>query len=420
MTKVESFLKKYQMSVEDINESSALLNFQNEINKGLHQEYSLKECSIPMVCTYLSPDKEVQINKKVIVVDAGGTNLRTGIAYYDGNDWQIEKLNEYKMPGIDKEYSHEEFFSYIADKMKDLLDEAIDIGFCFSYQVAMNKDLDGKLVAWTKEVKAKEVVGKMVGASLLNALKKYSPIERKIVVLNDTTSVLLGGKTLDLKHNYPKYVGVIYGTGFNCCYSEDNNNIQKIHNLENGKMIINTETGNFAGFNRGLFDLELDNESSYVGNSLTEKMSSGRYLSSLIYKATLKAKEEGLLDFNDTIISYDDFNLPLVSMYLANLDHTLDKCFKNDLDKETFKEIAYNLIKRASKIVAITVSAFAIKSNVNKVGIIVEGSTFYKLPSFKDSFIHYLDQILKSRNIEYGLFDGRNRILIGAAMAVMG
>ena len=419
MANVNEFLKKYKMDSSDINIDLALDNFKSEINKGLNKFNTIEECSIPMIPTFLNPNIDLKIGEKVIVVDAGGTNLRVGLASFDGCDFLVSEVSEDKMPGIDREYSSNEFFDYIAYRCIPYLDKATNIGFCFSYQVAMDASLDGKLVAWAKEIKAKEVVGKYVGASLLAAIKKYSNIERKIVVLNDTTAVLLGGKTLDLNHEFNKYVGAIYGTGFNCCYIEDTKNIKKFNDLKDGMMIINTETGNFSGFTRGVFDDELTNESALRNEALTEKMSSGRYLASLIYKAVSKAIEEGLLSKNTHLINYKDFELPLVSMYLAGLNYDLDKCFETDNDIETFKKIAYALINRASKIVACTIAAFAIKSNDKKIGIIIEGSTFYKLPTFKESFNDYLKQILDNYHIEYKLFDGRGRNLIGAAVASM-
>ena len=419
MSKVNEFLKKYQMDPSNIDIKVALANFDKEINKGLSRFNTIEECSIPMIPTFLNPSINLKKDEKVIVVDAGGTNLRVGIAKYDGVDFIISDCVEDKMPGIDREYGCAEFFDYIASRMKPFLDQAVNIGFCFSYQVAMDASLDGKLVAWAKEIKAKEVVGKWVGKELLNAIKKYSPVERKIVVLNDTTAVLLGGMPLDKLHEYKKYVGAIYGTGFNCCYEENTTNILKFKGLNEGIMIINTETGNFSGFKRGVFDEELTNESALKNEALTEKMSSGRYLASLIYKATKRAIEDGLLDKATKLISYQDFELPLVSMYLANLNNDLDKCFVNENDIKIFKEICFSLIDRASKIVATTIAAFAIKSNEEKVGIIIEGSTFYKLPTFKETFTKYLDEILKEANIKYHLFDGRGRNLIGAAVAAM-
>ena len=95
--------------------------------------------------------------------------------------------------------------------------------------------------------------------------------------------------TLDPNKEFSKYIGAIYGTGFNCCYMEDTKNIKKISNLDSGLMIINTETGNFNGFDRGVFDEELTMSSSIIDEALTEKMSSGRYLATLIYKSLVKA-----------------------------------------------------------------------------------------------------------------------------------
>ena len=413
------FLKRYHMASSDIDINFSLLKFSEEIEKGLKKVGNVSEVSVPNIPTFLNPNILIRNNEKVIVIDAGGTNLRIGISYFDGKNWQIEDVIEDKMPGLDREYSKEEFFDYIASRTKPFLDKAKNIGFCFSYRVEMDDNLDGTLLAWNKEIKAKEVVGSLIGATLLEAIKKYSDVEREIVVLNDTTAVLLGGLTINGTNIFEKLIGTIYGTGFNCCYMEEVKNIQKINNLDDGLMIINTECANFNGFVRGEFDLELARQSAYPLDALTEKMSSGKYLSTLIYKAFKKAKDDGLFSSEVMIPNEDKFDLPLVSKYLSNLNNDLDKCFKNEFDKKLFIDICYELIDRASKIVATSVSAFAIKSNVNKIGIIIEGSTFYKLNTFKERFNDYLKLILDEKHIEYKLFDGRNRILLGAALAAM-
>ena len=417
--KIIEFLKKYHMDSSNIDIDDALKNFRTEINKGLEKVGTISECSIPMIPTYLNPSVDCKINEKVIVIDAGGTNLRIGLAHFDGKIWHIDDVKECMMPGVEREYSKEEFFDYIASRMMPYLDEAKNVGFCFSYRCAMNDDLDGSLIAWAKEIKAKEVVGTFVGHELLKAVKKYSSVERKIVVLNDTCAVLLGGMTEDHNKECDKYIGTIYGTGFNCCYMEEKKAIKKLNSLDSGLMIINTETGNFNGFKRGVFDDELTESSLYPLEALTEKMSSGRYLATLIYKALVKAKDEKLISQDTLIPASDSFDLPVVSKYLARINNDLDKCFKSGDDIKTFKEIALALINRASKVVATTVSAFAIKSNVKKIGIIIEGSTFYKLPTFKESFESYLKEILDHNSITYKLFDGRDKVLLGAARAAM-
>ena len=416
--KVLDFLNKYHMASCEIDVKESLKRFEKEIERGLSGSGPISEYSIPMIATYLNPNINPSLGSKVIVIDAGGTNLRVGLASFDGV-WQLSDVKEYKMPGIEREYSNDEFFDYIAKHAIPCLDKAKNIGFCFSYRVEMDKTLDGKLLSWAKEIKASEVVGKYVGKELLKAISKYSSAKREVFVLNDTTAVLLGGMTLDPNKEFSKYIGAIYGTGFNCCYMEDTKNIKKINNLDSGLMIINTETGNFNGFDRGVFDEELTMSSSIIDEALTEKMSSGRYLATLIYKSLVKAIDDGLVSKNTKVPCEKDFDLPKVSVYLAGINKDLDSCFENEADKEFFKAICLELINRASKIVATTISAFAIKSSVNKIGIIIEGSTFYKLPTFKEHFEKYLSLILKENSIEYKLFDGRDKILLGAAMAAM-
>ena len=231
MNSAEKFLSKYHMASSDIDVSCALVKFEEEIKKGLMRFNTIDECSIPMIPTFLNPNINIRKDEKVIVVDAGGTNLRVGVAYFDGEKFIVSDCVEDKMPGIDREYGTIEFFDYIASRMLPFLNQAKNIGFCFSYQVAMDATLDGKLVAWAKEIKAKEVVGQFVGKCLLDAIKKYSNVKREIVVLNDTTAVLLGGKMKDIHHEFNKYVGAIYGTGFNCCYIEEATNILKFKEL---------------------------------------------------------------------------------------------------------------------------------------------------------------------------------------------
>ena len=406
------------MDISDIDVNATLERFKKEMDKGLEKVGPIRVCSIPMIPTYLNPSVRIKINEKVIVIDAGGTNLRVGVAFFDGDLWHIDEVQEHKMPGLDREYSKYEFFNYIADKTIPFLDQASSIGFCFSYRCQMNENLDGSLIAWAKEIKAKEVVGAFVGCELLKAIKKYSSVEREVVVLNDTAAVLLGGMLEDGAKECDKYIGAIYGTGFNCCYEEKVSNIKKINKSSDALMIINTETGNFNGFSRGIFDDELTNDSLYPDEALTEKMSSGRYLATLIYKAFVKAKVDGLFTSDVVIPDFASFDLPLVSRYLAG-SNELDKCFSKDADKAIFKEIAFKLINRASIVVATTISAFVIKSNVKRIGIIIEGSTFYKLPTFKESFEEHLKMILEKNNISYKLFDGRNKVLLGAAIDSM-
>lgn len=64
-----------------------------------------------------------------------------------------------------------EFYDSIAQSIAPLCDEGGDVGFCFSYPVDMESNLDGKVKSFSKEVKAPQVIGTYVGAETLAALK---------------------------------------------------------------------------------------------------------------------------------------------------------------------------------------------------------------------------------------------------------
>lgn len=80
--------------------------------------------------------------------------------------------------------------------MKDIVETSSKIGFCFSYPTEMLPTGDGKLITFTKEVKAPEVEGAVIGENLKMALVRAGfNAEKEIVILNDTVAALLASKT---------------------------------------------------------------------------------------------------------------------------------------------------------------------------------------------------------------------------------
>jgi hexokinase len=70
--RVKEFYKNYGMDYEDLDIGEGCERFIEEIEKGLRGE----ETSLQMLPTYIEVDRNVPVNKKVIVLDAGGTNFR--------------------------------------------------------------------------------------------------------------------------------------------------------------------------------------------------------------------------------------------------------------------------------------------------------------------------------------------------------
>jgi hexokinase len=223
------FLKKYQMDYLDVDVDSNIGAFLKEMKKGL----AGKKSSLDMIPTYIEIGAEVPTNKRVIAIDAGGTNFRVATVYFDDQKKPvIENLRLYKMPGVQHETGKDEFFKTMAGYLKDVAGTAQNIGFCFSYPTEMFPNKDGRVTLLTKEVKAKQVQGQIVGENLLGAMTEIGiDGKKRVVILNDTVATLLAGKGVS-DRKFSGYIGFILGTGTNCCYVEKNSNIKKTKDLD--------------------------------------------------------------------------------------------------------------------------------------------------------------------------------------------
>ena len=410
----KEFLMAHGQSAENIDINSSLHNFWRQMQLGLEGNGG-----IPMIPTYLmNVDRsKIKFGEKQILIDAGGTNFRSALGYFDQQGKVvIENLRKTTMPASDRLLSKEEFYNAISTNINRLLSNGKNVGFCFSYPVDMDKDLDGKVVMFSKEVKAPEVIGTRVGRETLNACKQYDSTERKIVILNDTVATLLGGLALN-DEPYSAYLGYIYGTGTNVCYIEDTAKITKVKGLPTGKMLINTECGNFDGFQQGDFDKVTIARTAVPDKQLFEKMTSGKYLSDIIYEALSVAERNGVFVGKTNLVP---FTLKDVSTFLT--ENTFRGLFEAEQDTQLVKEICIELIRRAAKMGAIANSALAIVSCSDKslpVAIVAEGTTFNKLPYYREFFEQYLTEILGTWGIKYKILQGEDLNLVGTLMATM-
>jgi hexokinase len=113
------------------------------------------------------------------------------------------------------------FLQSVVRYLEPIIHRSNKIGFCFSYAIEMLPSGDGILTRFSKEIKIQGMKGRQVGAEILQALKKAGYTEeKKIVLLNDTVSTLLGGKAAYADRQYDSFIGFILGTGTNTCYIE--------------------------------------------------------------------------------------------------------------------------------------------------------------------------------------------------------
>jgi hexokinase len=427
--KVTDFLNKNEMDPADIEMENTCRLFLQEMEKGLAAEQS----SLAMLPTYIEIERRIPLDKPVIVMDAGGTNFRVATVSFDqeGNS-KIENFKLFSMPGVKQQVSKDEFFKTMAGYLDEVVDKSANIGFCFSYPIEIFPNKDGRVLFFSKEIKADEVAGNMIGQNLNAAISSSGNADKKnIILLNDTVATLLAGRADVKGMSYETYIGFILGTGTNCSYIEANKKITKTKDLDPAKsQIVNVESGGFGKAPQGKIDKDFDQSSNCPGMYTVEKMISGAYLGQMCLWTVRKAAEDGLLS-NDTArnlnqikeITTKDVNdfMSYPQGGSGPLSSALKTASPEDL--ATAYYLIDRLIERAAKLTAINLSAAAIKSDKGHnpsrpVCIVAEGTTFYHLKSLKQRVEYYLkDYLVNQKGVFYEIINVENATLIGAAIA---
>ena len=415
------FLKNQKLFIDQIEADQVLADFECEMKNGLEGMKS----SLAMIPTYISADKKLPIGKPVIAIDAGGTNLRVAVIKFseDGLS-EIKNYVTHEMPGSKRKIGKDSFFERLVEYILPVANKADSIGFCFSYKAEISPDCDGKLLKWSKEIKAPDVVGEYIGANIKEKLKTLG-YNHKIVILNDSVATLLAGKSIDPIRNYDTFVGFILGTGTNTAYIEQNCNILKNPELNPGdSQVINVESGEFIKAPRSKVDLIFDRNTAEPGHYIFEKMLSGAYLGPLCFTVLKEAANAGL--FTDTA---KQAILNLKEISTIEVDQFLRNPFKRaqmitDDDRSTIVHLVAHVVERAAYLTAINISAAVLKSNcgnniLHPVGITVDGSTFYKVKDFASLVAYYLKNILDKRDLYYEMLHVENAPLLGAAVAAL-
>lgn len=422
---IKTFLRKHGFDIASLDIEKLLASFASEMDAGLAGRPS----SLAMIPSYLSTDAKIPVGRSVIVVDAGGTNLRVSTVSFDAaGKPEISHFSKYAMPGTDREVSADEFFSILAGYVEPVLKYADDIGFCFSYACEITPDCDGRLLHWSKQIKAPEVVGRLVGSELRAKLAPMG-FKGKITVLNDTVATLLAGVSAGIAHRYSAYVGIILGTGTNTATVVGNADIVKCPSLPAGSMIVNMETGDFAQVPMTDFDNRLHAQTLDPGAFKFEKQISGGYLGALGLVVLKAAAEEGI--FSDAAASQilamralenKDFDNFCDDPFVA--DNALSALRLTDADRRAIQEIGEAVYARASLLSAVNIAVGIIRAGsgrdpLSPVCANIDGSTYYRTRTaeFKSRTEEVVRAILAPRGIHYRTVCIPDSPVIGAAVA---
>lgn len=426
MERAAAFLKQYGFSTEAIDAAALLRDFEREMAAGL----TGMDSSLPMIPAYLSTGKPVPVGKPVIVLDAGGTNLRVGLVVFDEQGMpKISRFTKHRMPGTDGPITARAFYDTLAGYLAPVAAEAESVGFCFSYPAEVTPDCDARLLRWTKQVQVPEVVGTMIGSGLRDCLAARG-WRLRVAVLNDTVATLLAGRSAGIARRYEAYVGFILGTGTNTAYVEQNAAITKVAGLPSvGGMAVNVESGSFAAAPRSRFDDLFDATTGDPGCYRFEKMISGAYLGGLGLTVLREAAVAGLFSTPaaaaigawQTLANkdLDDFchNPFIASGAVAALPLTDD-------DRRLILALCTPLYARAALFTAVNIAAAVLKTGAGRdplhpVCVTIDGSTYYRTltASLKSRVEEHLRRILGGRGIAYDLIRVDEAPVIGAAVA---
>ncbi|MCQ2575427.1 MAG: hexokinase [Treponema sp.] len=419
-TKLKTFLENHNFSDINIQElSNALLD---DMTLGL-QEQNKSQQLMAVMPFEISTSRP---KGKIIVIDAGGTNFRSCLVEFQP-EGKINITEERKssMIALEREYSKEEFFIAMEDKISYLKDKADEIHFCFSYAMKNLPDGDAQVLAFSKQVKAKEVVGSYIGKELLATLaKKGWTTVKKVKVLNDTVACLLAGIGSD-SQNFDSYIGFILGTGINNAYIEKGPVAKQPDSLS--KHVIVCECGMFKTEPLKIsdFDITLDKESTNPGCSLLEKMCSGVYIGKIAYLAIKAACKEAVFSksFTTEFEKLPDLSAYQIDLFNKQID-TNENVLKlicekaESQDKEILSLLLKTIILRSAIITAAVITATAIKASAKNAGVTCNGSTFWKTANFKETVENLLKQELTEKHgINFTILQVENDITVGTAIA---
>ncbi|GHU66815.1 hexokinase [Clostridia bacterium] len=430
--RIIKFLLRHGLHESCFDFEAHVRRFTEEMDNGLAGDTS----SLLMLPTYLDDRKGGGMKDEVIAIDAGGTNLRIGLVKFSpGEPPERIYYEKQPIPGAGTPVDKTVFFDRIAAALEPVAGRSGKIGFCFSFPTDILPSRDGRILIFDKEVKVTDGAGSLLGQELNDALARAGKPAASVTVLNDSTAAILGvlafeqARIRKQEQTYSGHIGLIYGTGVNICYSECIDRIPKLkkEDIPQGSryMLINTEAGGYAGFERGPVDREMDETSEDPGGQLFEKMVSGAYFSVLVLRSLKLAANEGL--FSEAaaarIAEHDRLDPADIDRFLKDPGgrSTLAALCLGENDSAQLFSLIDGLYDRAAKLVAIVVAAVMIRCGGGTADapilLVVDGSTFHKGYRFRERFVGMIEKYTDSA-LHYELVGSEDHTLIGAAASV--
>lgn len=401
--------------------------FKGEMAAGLAGEPS----SLRMIPTYLSTEDLPRRGESVIVLDAGGTNLRVALMEFGPQGPKESYFQTVPMLGTQGRLTVEEFYDRLAALVAPIADKSRHIGFCFSFPCEILPDLDGKVLHFDKEVDITGAAGSILGQGLRAALGRLGlPHDHRMVVINDTVAAMLGAMAQSVG-GPGAYMGFILGTGTNICASFPNGDIQKLPALrvKPGSTVINLESGGFDKLTRSAVDLAFDAATADPGTQVLEKLISGAYQGPMVLAYLRQANLDGVFTpaGGDKIGDIPRLTAKEISEFLLDpqAPSALADATQESADLEAVLAILDAFFRRAARLTAATLCAVLdatgqARDREKPVNIAAEGTTFYKCPLLHKYLLADMEELgAKGLGLYSRFVQGQNPNLTGSALAAL-
>ena len=396
----------------------------DEIAQGLAQPNQAIKALPAFACL---PKNE--LNGDVMVLDAGGTNVRAAKIAFIGKEVQFTKVkhrDEYLMSEaqVVGAISADTFFRRQADLIRKVSDETeFDLGYCFSYPSTNSPDNDARLVTWTKGINIDGVIGESLRSKICQAIAQNGQTAHKVPVLNDTVTTLVAGAWLS---DCDQYIGLIAGTGLNAAAYYRVDQIGKLSEEEKSGwrddevMAVNLEVGNFHPKYLTEYDdaLNARRVDDNPGKQRIEKAASGRYIAPIFGQIVGRERCMNLADG----FAFDPDDIATHAGQVTLLRHYPDPYIA---------QTAEAVINRSADFTAVILAAIIMGQNAHNLsgeqpittGILVEGTLFWKTEGYQERVAAQLDRLtpdhLKAQFLQNDLDVSTNFIGVGYATLAM-
>ncbi|KAG9510747.1 Hexokinase-1, partial [Fragariocoptes setiger] len=306
MLSVEQITRELIITDDQLRKVQHLL--EEEMELGLHRQ-THEQATVKMYPTYVRDVPNGTEHGKFLALDLGGTNFRVLLIKLEGRHFQMDG-EIYAIPQEIMLGTGQQLFDHIAEclahymEKRDVKQYCLPLGFTFSFPCYQEGLTTARLVRWTKGFRCTGVENKNVVELLRDAIKRRRDINLDVMaVVNDTTGTLMS-----CAHKNPQCrIGLIVGTGSNCCYMEQLDRVELFNRPDNSdedqeprQVIINTEWGAFGDngvldFIRTKWDHEVDEFSINRGNQIFEKMISGMYMGEIVRRIIVDLTRRGYL-----------------------------------------------------------------------------------------------------------------------------